>query len=80
MAVVSACRSLTPLLLLLIVLASAELDSNLRRLEWIVGTWRADYGGITQWPTIPTMNYGEELVIQEAPVSKAAGLKFLNYR
>ncbi len=31
------------------------------------------------WPTVPTMTFGEELVIQEAPQAKSAGVQFLNF-
>ncbi|KFD58354.1 hypothetical protein M513_00580, partial [Trichuris suis] len=51
----------------------------LSSLNWLKGVWRAEYSGKVFWPTIPTMTFGEELIIQEAPVSVASGMRFLNF-
>lgn len=32
------------------------------------------------WPSIPTMTFGEELEIAEAPIAQSSGVQFLNYR
>ncbi|VDL78955.1 unnamed protein product [Nippostrongylus brasiliensis] len=31
------------------------------------------------WPTVPTMTFGEELHIHEAPIAKSANVQFLNF-
>lgn len=32
------------------------------------------------WPTVPTMTYGEEMIIEEAPMARASNVQFLNFR
>ncbi len=65
---------------LALVLCSAELKGNLKKLDWIVGKWRSEFSGKVFWPTVPTMTYGEELIIGEAPLAKSTGVQFLNFR
>jgi len=60
-------------------LSSAELEGDLKQLSWIIGKWRAEFSGKVFWPTVPTMTYGEELIIQEAPMAKSSGIRFLNF-
>lgn len=57
----------------------APLNPVFKKLDWLVGKWRGEFSGKVFWPTIPTMNYGEELIIEEAPVAKSSGVKFLNF-
>jgi len=57
----------------------APLNPAFKKLEWLVGKWRGEFSGKVFWPTIPTMNYGEELIVEEAPVAKSSGVKFLNF-
>lgn len=64
---------------LLVPLAAAELQGELKKLSWIVGKWRSEFSGKVFWPTVPTMTYGEELVIQEAPIARSSGIQFLNF-
>ncbi|CAI4233213.1 unnamed protein product [Auanema sp. JU1783] len=56
-----------------------ELNENNRRIEWIVGKWRSEFSGKVFWPTVPTMTFGEELIINEAPIAKSANTQFLNF-
>ena len=56
-----------------------ELKDYNRQLEWIVGKWRSEFSGKVFWPTVPTMTFGEELIIQEAPMAKSANVQFLNF-
>ncbi|KRX98115.1 Uncharacterized protein T4B_8168, partial [Trichinella pseudospiralis] len=65
--------------ILIIHFVSAAKKDPLEKLNWIKGIWRAEYSGKVFWPTIPTMTFGEELVIQDAPVSKASGIRFFNF-
>ncbi|KAL1243248.1 Uncharacterized protein TSPI_03501 [Trichinella spiralis] len=62
-----------------VLLIFAAKKDPLEKLNWIKGIWRAEYSGKVFWPTIPTMTFGEELVIQDAPVSKASGIRFFNF-
>ncbi|KJH43942.1 hypothetical protein DICVIV_10026 [Dictyocaulus viviparus] len=55
------------------------LSENNKKLEWIVGDWRSEFSGKVFWPTVPTMTFGEELHIHEAPVAKSANVQFLNF-
>lgn len=70
---------------LLLVLAalvrpsSQVLNENNKKLEWIVGKWRSEFSGKVFWPTVPTMTFGEELHIHEAPMAKSANVQFLNF-
>jgi len=57
----------------------APLNPAFKKLDWLVGKWRGEFSGKVFWPTIPTMNYGEELIVEEAPVAKSSGVKFLNF-
>ncbi|KAK6766160.1 hypothetical protein RB195_025829 [Necator americanus] len=63
----------------LVQLSSQVLNENNRKLEWIVGKWRSEFSGKVFWPTVPTMTFGEELLIQEAPIAKSANVQFLNF-
>uniref|UniRef100_A0A914HKC0 THAP4-like heme-binding beta-barrel domain-containing protein n=1 Tax=Globodera rostochiensis TaxID=31243 RepID=A0A914HKC0_GLORO len=74
------------LLILIIIIASicaistnAELNQNNKKLSWIVGKWRSEFSGKVFWPSIPTMTFGEELVVAEAPLARTAGVQFLNW-
>ncbi|PAV75670.1 hypothetical protein WR25_15166 [Diploscapter pachys] len=58
---------------------TTELKDYNRQLEWIVGKWRSEFSGKVFWPTVPTMTFGEELIIQEAPMAKSANVQFLNF-
>ncbi|KAK6047281.1 hypothetical protein COOONC_15213 [Cooperia oncophora] len=53
------------------------LSPNNKKLEWIVGSWRSEFSGKVFWPTVPTMTFGEELNIGEAPIAKS--IKRCNY-
>ncbi|PIC19481.1 hypothetical protein B9Z55_025019 [Caenorhabditis nigoni] len=55
------------------------LNEHNQKLEWIVGKWRSEFSGKIFWPTVPTMTFGEELVINEAPIAKSANVQFLNF-
>ncbi|PIO72956.1 hypothetical protein TELCIR_05090 [Teladorsagia circumcincta] len=55
------------------------LNNNNRKLEWIVGNWRSEFSGKVFWPTVPTMTFGEELNIDEAPIAKSINVQFLNF-
>lgn len=57
----------------------APINPAFKKLEWLIGKWRGEFSGKVFWPTIPTMNYGEELIVEEAPVAKSSGVKFLNF-
>ncbi|KAL7070467.1 hypothetical protein ACQ4LE_010579 [Meloidogyne hapla] len=61
------------------VLINAELSKNNQKISWIVGKWRSEFSGKVVWPSIPTMTYGEELNIQEAPMAGTTGVQFLNW-
>ncbi|KAL6723177.1 hypothetical protein Aduo_018207 [Ancylostoma duodenale] len=64
---------------ILLQLSSQVLNDNNKKLEWIVGKWRSEFSGKVFWPTVPTMTFGEELLIQEAPIAKSANVQFLNF-
>jgi hypothetical protein len=64
----------------LITLNAAVLTGDLAKLDWLAGKWRSEFSGKVFWPTVPTMTYGEELIIQEAPIAKSSGVRFLNFR
>jgi len=66
-------------LLLALGLCAGELEGDLKKLDWIIGKWRSEFSGKVFWPTVPTMTYGEELIIAEAPVAKSSGIRFLNF-
>jgi hypothetical protein len=70
----------TVVLLCVLSGAAAILSADNRRLQWIVGKWRSEFGGKVFWPTVPTMTYGEEMIIQEAPLARSSGVQFLNFR
>ncbi|KAH7697977.1 Protein C52G5.2 [Aphelenchoides avenae] len=59
--------------------ADAVLTSNNEKLSWIMGKWRSEFSGKIFWPTVPTMTFGEELIIQEAPQAKTTGAQFMNF-
>ncbi|CAJ0609134.1 unnamed protein product [Cylicocyclus nassatus] len=63
----------------LIPLSAQVLNDNNQKLEWILGKWRSEFSGKVFWPTVPTMTFGEELMIYEAPVAKSANVQFLNF-
>lgn len=54
--------------------------ASLEQLDWLVGRWRAEYSGKVFWPTVPTMTFGEELIIRPAPLAKSSAIQFLNFR
>lgn len=54
-------------LFLLISYVYCELNEHNKKLSWLVGKWRSEFSGKIVWPTVPTMTYGEELTILEAP-------------
>ncbi|VDK86889.1 unnamed protein product [Onchocerca ochengi] len=66
-------------IILLIKFTYAELTLNNQKLEWIIGSWRSEFSGKVFWPTVPTMTFGEELIIAEAPVAKSINVQFLNF-
>uniref|UniRef100_A0A7E4V2E0 THAP4_heme-bd domain-containing protein n=1 Tax=Panagrellus redivivus TaxID=6233 RepID=A0A7E4V2E0_PANRE len=59
--------------------ASGELNAQNQKLGWMVGKWRSEFGGKIFWPTVPTMTFGEELVILEAPQAKSANIQMMNF-
>ncbi|VBB32030.1 unnamed protein product, partial [Acanthocheilonema viteae] len=65
--------------ILLIRFTHAELTLNNQKLEWIIGSWRSEFSGKVFWPTVPTMTFGEELIIAEAPLAKSVNIQFLNF-
>nr|CAD2191997.1 unnamed protein product [Meloidogyne enterolobii] len=67
-------------LFLFSLLINAELSKNNEKISWIVGKWRSEFSGKVVWPSIPTMTFGEELNIQEAPMAGTSGVQFLNWR
>ncbi|GMT06290.1 hypothetical protein PENTCL1PPCAC_28464, partial [Pristionchus entomophagus] len=75
------CRMLLPLLLLAAAAAdvAAELRGNNAQIGWMAGKWRSEFSGKIFWPTVPTMTFGEELYILEAPSARSASLQFLNF-
>ncbi|VDN34945.1 unnamed protein product [Gongylonema pulchrum] len=68
------------IIIILVVSAQTELTLNNQKLEWIIGSWRSEFSGKVFWPTVPTMTFGEELVIAEAPLAKSVNVQFLNFR
>ncbi|CAJ0947162.1 unnamed protein product, partial [Mesorhabditis belari] len=60
-------------------LTNSELTSYNKQLEWIVGHWRSEFSGKVFWPTVPTMTFGEDLKIMEAPLARSANVQFLNF-
>ncbi|CAJ0569083.1 unnamed protein product, partial [Mesorhabditis spiculigera] len=67
------------LFIFLLPLVNTELTSYNKQLEWIAGHWRSEFSGKVFWPTVPTMTFGEELKIMEAPLAKSANVQFLNF-
>ncbi|KAI1725555.1 THAP domain-containing protein 4 [Ditylenchus destructor] len=63
----------------LISFIECELTKDNQKLSWIIGKWRSEFSGKIFWPTVPTMTYGEELIIAEAPMAKTTNAQFLNY-
>ncbi|KAK0397450.1 hypothetical protein QR680_002133 [Steinernema hermaphroditum] len=63
----------------LTVSVDSELTEHNKRLEWIVGKWRSEFSGKVFWPTVPTMTFGEELMVLEAPMAKSTNVQFLNF-
>jgi hypothetical protein len=60
-------------------LTYAELNEHNKKLGWIVGKWRSEFSGKIVWPTVPTMTYGEELTIAEAPQARTTNVQFMNF-
>uniref|UniRef100_A0A915CUU0 THAP4-like heme-binding beta-barrel domain-containing protein n=1 Tax=Ditylenchus dipsaci TaxID=166011 RepID=A0A915CUU0_9BILA len=67
------------LVFVFIEIADSELTKENSKLAWIVGKWRSEFSGKVFWPTVPTMTYGEELIIAEAPKAKTTTAQFLNF-
>uniref|UniRef100_A0A915BB55 THAP4-like heme-binding beta-barrel domain-containing protein n=1 Tax=Parascaris univalens TaxID=6257 RepID=A0A915BB55_PARUN len=74
-----AVRTLSLFLLASLTAVNCELSLNNQKLEWIVGKWRSEFSGKVFWPTVPTMTFGEELHISEAPIAKSSNIQFLNF-
>lgn len=64
----------------LISTSHAELNKYNSKLSWMVGKWRSEFSGKIVWPTVPTMTYGEELIIALAPTAKTTKAQFLNFK
>uniref|UniRef100_A0A1I7VHQ9 DUF1794 domain-containing protein n=1 Tax=Loa loa TaxID=7209 RepID=A0A1I7VHQ9_LOALO len=75
----SSVQLLVTSIVLLIRFTYAELTLNNKKLEWIIGSWRSEFSGKVFWPTVPTMTFGEELIIAEAPLAKSVNVQFLNF-
>lgn len=60
--------------------AKIVVPENIKDLAWLVGKWRSEFGGKLNWPTVPTMTYGEEIEFWPGPYSYACGGTFLNFR
>ncbi|VDD89927.1 unnamed protein product [Enterobius vermicularis] len=56
-----------------------QLSEGNAKLKWLLGKWRSEFSGKVFWPSIPTMTFGEELEIAEAPIAQSSGVQFLNY-
>uniref|UniRef100_A0A0K0FHP1 Si:ch211-105d4.5 (inferred by orthology to a zebrafish protein) n=1 Tax=Strongyloides venezuelensis TaxID=75913 RepID=A0A0K0FHP1_STRVS len=54
------------------------MDEN-EKLNWLLGSWRSEYSGKISWPSVPTMAFGEEIHLYEAPVAKSGNVQFLNF-
>jgi len=65
--------------LFVLFVSSVRADDPFDKLKWIQGHWRSEFSGKVFWPTIPTMTYGEEVIILEAPVSRSSGVRFYNF-
>ncbi|KHN81504.1 Uncharacterized protein C28H8.5 [Toxocara canis] len=63
----------------LLVTVDAELSPSNQKLEWLIGKWRSEFSGKVFWPTVPTMTFGEELHILEAPIARSSNVQFLNF-
>lgn len=50
-----------------------------QKLNWLMGTWRSEYSGKISWPSVPTMAFGEEIHLNEAPTAKSGKVQFLNF-
>lgn len=59
--------------------SSAELLGQNQKLKWLLGKWRSEFSGKVFWPTVPTMTFGEELIVLEAPMAKTTNVQFLNF-
>ena len=59
--------------------SESELRGPNSQLAWMVGKWRSEFSGKIFWPTVPTMTFGEELHVLEAPSARSASLQFLNF-
>uniref|UniRef100_A0AC34GV80 THAP4-like heme-binding beta-barrel domain-containing protein n=1 Tax=Panagrolaimus sp. ES5 TaxID=591445 RepID=A0AC34GV80_9BILA len=55
------------------------LNQHNQKISWMTGKWRSEFSGKIFWPTVPTMTFGEELVILEAPMAKSSNVQFLNF-
>lgn len=60
--------------------AKWSVPDNIKDLGWLVGKWRSEFGGKLNWPTVPTMTYGEEIEFWPGPYSYGCGGTFLNFR
>ncbi|KAI6215012.1 hypothetical protein M3Y94_00335100 [Aphelenchoides besseyi] len=58
---------------------NSALNEHNQKLEWLVGKWRSEFSGKIVWPTVPTMTYGEELTILEAPQARTTNVQFMNF-
>jgi len=66
-------------LFVIITSSTVRAEDAFDKLKWIQGHWRSEFSGKVFWPTIPTMTYGEEVIILEAPVSRSSGVRFYNF-
>uniref|UniRef100_A0AC35GSY9 THAP4-like heme-binding beta-barrel domain-containing protein n=1 Tax=Panagrolaimus sp. PS1159 TaxID=55785 RepID=A0AC35GSY9_9BILA len=60
-------------------ITQAVLNQHNEKISWMTGKWRSEFSGKIFWPTVPTMTFGEELVILEAPMAKSSNVQFLNF-
>jgi len=67
------------LCLFVVIASTARAEDAFDKLKWIQGHWRSEFSGKVFWATIPTMTYGEEVIILEAPVSRSSGVRFYNF-
>jgi len=67
------------LCLFVVIASTVSAEDPFDKLKWIQGHWRSEFSGKVFWPTIPTMTYGEEVIILEAPVSRSSGVRFYNF-
>ncbi|KAI6241006.1 THAP4-heme-bd domain-containing protein [Aphelenchoides fujianensis] len=60
---------------LFVCFVNAALNEHNQKLHWLVGKWRSEFSGKVVWPTVPTMTYGEELIINEAPQARTTNVQ-----